>query len=97
MHRGNTNFQYESLHSGLASHPKTIKNKTPLSEDPISIRVGILLPTGCTSKNSTENTCPMSKPVTSETSMYVKILLDSRASASIICEKYTHMNFLRKM
>ena len=37
----NANFQYESLHSRLASHPKTNKNKKPLPEDLVFIAFGI--------------------------------------------------------
>ena len=87
--------------SSCNSHPKTHKNKKPLPEDLVPITFGILLPSGCTNKSSTVHTENMSHtkiraPIGSST--YIKMLLDSGASASIISENCvrTKNYYLRK-
>ena len=91
----------------MASHHKNNKHKEPLSEDLVPIVFGTLLPTGkdTKSKNNKKNNYVLKQnmshtlnPNKTGQSTYVKILLDSGASASIINEKYARKEnyFLRK-
>ena len=78
----------------MASHPKTHKNnnKKPLSEDLVPIVFGNLLPTysAIVRKKTPKNQRVSKKD--SKPSAYVKILLDSGASASIVHERYVRNN-----
>ena len=80
----------------MASHPKTHKKKNkskkPLSEDLVPIVFGNLLPTYSA---MVRKKAPKDQKVNNRNnkpSEYVKILLDSGASASIVHERYVRNN-----
>ena len=102
----NANFNYESLRSRLASHQKNNKNKKPKNEDLVPITFGLILPeksakittstprTQKVSKNKKRKKEEITYSTRNSTQkpQYVKILLDSGASASIVHKSYVRKN-----
>ena len=86
----------------MASHHKNTKNKNTLTEDLVPIVFGTLLPIGHTNKNKNvlkKNMSHTLTPTKIGKSTYVRILLGSGASASIINGKYVRKinYYLKKM
>ena len=82
----NANFQYESMHSRLASHSQLTQKKSERSNDLVPIVFGKVIPTLTPLIKQVKHVQKVRKEKT------VKILLDSGANASIVHHSYVAKN-----
>ena len=91
----NTNYNYESLRSRLVSQPNSNKNNknfvSSTKEDWVPITFNELIPKDQICQNNSKNVSNLQNDV-HITSWYINILMDSGASASIICNSFVHTN-----
>ena len=91
----NANYNYESLRSRLVSHSNSNKNykkfTSSMQEDLVPIIFGELIPEDKIRKNNSKN-MSVSQNYVRSNSMYVKILMNSGASASIIHDLVVRRN-----